>query len=171
LLLHAAVQQSIDISCPPGPQQQTRRTLLQRSTAGTDRWKDGRTPYRYTDPAAYYKREVSINSLQPQTFVALLAAYVALVAERVEGGLGNTTAGSQAWLALCTQRLHTASGHNGTYSHRQQQLQHDQLRWKGQEREFMCSAPTVHDARKHEALSCRRDVRTQTTASVLRRRS
>jgi len=110
LLLHAAVQQSIDISCPPGPQQQTRRTLLQRSTAGTDRWKDGRTPYRYTDPAAYYKREVSINSLQPQTFVALLAAYVALVAERVEGGLGNTTADSQAWLALCTQRLHTASG-------------------------------------------------------------
>jgi len=26
----------IDISCPPGPQQQTRRTLLQQSIAGTD---------------------------------------------------------------------------------------------------------------------------------------
>jgi len=30
-----AVQQSIDISRPPGPQQQTRRTLLQRAN-GTD---------------------------------------------------------------------------------------------------------------------------------------
>jgi len=29
------VQQSIDISCLPGPQQQTRRTLLQWSIAGT----------------------------------------------------------------------------------------------------------------------------------------
>jgi len=35
LLLRAAVQQSINISCPPGPQQQTRRTLLQRSIDGT----------------------------------------------------------------------------------------------------------------------------------------
>jgi len=30
-----AVQQSIDISYPPGPQQQTRRTLLQRAN-GTE---------------------------------------------------------------------------------------------------------------------------------------
>jgi len=30
----------IDISCTPGPQQQTRRTLLQRSKAGTDRQTD-----------------------------------------------------------------------------------------------------------------------------------
>jgi len=35
-----AVQQSIDISYPPGPQQQTRRTLLQRAN-GTDRQTDG----------------------------------------------------------------------------------------------------------------------------------
>jgi len=40
-----AVQQSIDISFPPGPQQQTRRTLLQlangREKEGqTDRWTD-----------------------------------------------------------------------------------------------------------------------------------
>ena len=34
-----AVQQSIDISYPPGPQQQTRRTLLQRAN-GTDRRTD-----------------------------------------------------------------------------------------------------------------------------------
>jgi len=36
-----AMQQSTDIACPPeptlNPQQQTRRTLLQRSIAGTDR--------------------------------------------------------------------------------------------------------------------------------------
>jgi len=38
-----AGQQSIDISCPPGAQLQTRRTLLQRSIDGTDRQTDGRT--------------------------------------------------------------------------------------------------------------------------------
>jgi len=31
-----SVQQSIDISCPRGTQQQTHRTLLQRSIDGTD---------------------------------------------------------------------------------------------------------------------------------------
>jgi len=45
---------------PPGPQQQTRRPLLQRSTVRTqrhgqtDRQIDGRTLYRDTDPTAYY---------------------------------------------------------------------------------------------------------------------
>jgi len=39
----------------PGAQQQTRRRLLQRSVDGTD----GRTPYRYTDPAAYYASSVN----------------------------------------------------------------------------------------------------------------
>jgi len=34
------MQQLIDISWLPGPQQQTRRMLLQRSIAGTDRQKD-----------------------------------------------------------------------------------------------------------------------------------
>jgi len=48
-----AVQESIDISCPPGPQQQTRRTLLQRSIGGTDKRTDRRTPYRYIDLVAY----------------------------------------------------------------------------------------------------------------------
>jgi len=38
-----AVPQSIDISCQPGPQQQTRRTLLQLANG----------IYRYTNPAAY----------------------------------------------------------------------------------------------------------------------
>jgi len=37
------VQQSIDISCPPGTQQQTRRTPLLRSIDETDRQTDGRT--------------------------------------------------------------------------------------------------------------------------------
>jgi len=36
-----AVQQSIDISCAPGAQQQTHRTPLLRSTDGTDRRTDG----------------------------------------------------------------------------------------------------------------------------------
>jgi len=43
-----AVQQSIDISNPPGPQQQTHRTLLQRAN-GTEKRTDGRTPYRFQD--------------------------------------------------------------------------------------------------------------------------
>ena len=34
------MQPGIDISCSPGPQQQTRRTLLQRSITGTDRRTD-----------------------------------------------------------------------------------------------------------------------------------
>ena len=48
-----ARQQSIDISCSPGPQQQTRRTLLQQANGTdkqTDRQADGRTPYRFIDP-------------------------------------------------------------------------------------------------------------------------
>jgi len=53
-----AVQQSIDISYPPGPQQQTRRTLLQRAN-GTDR-ADGRTLYSYIDPAPHTMRAVPI---------------------------------------------------------------------------------------------------------------
>jgi len=47
-----AVQQSIDISYPPGTQQQTRRTLLQQMNC-TDR---RRTPY--VDLAAYYASSV-----------------------------------------------------------------------------------------------------------------
>ena len=45
------IEQSIDIASPRGPQQQTRRTLLQRSIDGTDRQTDRRTLHRYTDPA------------------------------------------------------------------------------------------------------------------------
>jgi len=41
-----AVQQSIDIFCLPGPQQQTRRTPLQRSTTGTI--------YRYSERISFY---------------------------------------------------------------------------------------------------------------------
>jgi len=50
------VQQSIDISCPPGAQQQTRRTLLQRSIAGTDRETDTVPLHRH---AAYYASSVN----------------------------------------------------------------------------------------------------------------
>jgi len=41
LLALSIGQQSIDISCRPGTQQQTRRTLLRWSIDGTDRWTDG----------------------------------------------------------------------------------------------------------------------------------
>ena len=47
-----AVQQSRNFSCQLGAQQQTRRTLLQRSIAGTDR-RSWRTPCRYIDPVTY----------------------------------------------------------------------------------------------------------------------
>ena len=55
------VQQSINIFCPPRPQQQTRRTLLQR-TNGTDRRTDERAPYRFIDPAPQTMRTVPINA-------------------------------------------------------------------------------------------------------------
>ena len=42
------------------PQQQTRRTLLQRAN-GTDRQTDGRTPYRFMDPALRNMRTVPIK--------------------------------------------------------------------------------------------------------------
>jgi len=56
-----AVQQSIDISYPPSPQQQTHRTLLQR-TNGTDRQTDGRTDGHraVTDRAPHTMRLVPI---------------------------------------------------------------------------------------------------------------
>jgi len=55
-----AVQQSIDISYPPGPQQQTRRTLLQRAD-GTARRTDGQTPYRFIDHASRTMRAVTVR--------------------------------------------------------------------------------------------------------------
>ena len=36
-------------------------TLLQRSTVGADRRTNGRTPYRYIDPAAYYASSVNYH--------------------------------------------------------------------------------------------------------------
>jgi len=46
-LLAVDVQQSIDISCPPSPQQQTRRSGVRRPNDGTDGQTDGQTPDRY----------------------------------------------------------------------------------------------------------------------------
>ena len=69
LLAFAAVRRaaatSIDISCPPGPQQQTRRTLVQRSIDGTDRRTDGRTLYRHADPAAHRASRVDKTKTLP----------------------------------------------------------------------------------------------------------
>ena len=56
---------------PPGPQQQTRRTLLLRSTDGTDRHTDRRTPYRYIQPSAYYASSVN----NPLAWRKVTAAY------------------------------------------------------------------------------------------------
>jgi len=50
-----------DISCPPGPQQQTRRTLLQRAN-GTDRWRTDAVPL-YRPCSAYCTG--SANKLDP----------------------------------------------------------------------------------------------------------
>jgi len=62
LRLHAgaarAAQQSIDISYWPGPQQQTRRTLLQRANESYET--DRRTPYHVIDPAPYTTRALTI---------------------------------------------------------------------------------------------------------------
>ena len=56
------LQQSIDMSRPPGAQQQTRRTPVLRSIDGTNIRTDGRTLDRFTDLApqsAYYADSVS----------------------------------------------------------------------------------------------------------------
>jgi len=51
------------ICLPACPQQQTCRTPRLRCKRGqTDRRTDGRTPYRYIDPAAYYASSVNNRS-------------------------------------------------------------------------------------------------------------
>ena len=54
------LQQSINISCPPGPQQQTCRTLLHQ-TNGTNGLTEGRTSYRFIDPAPHTMRTGRVN--------------------------------------------------------------------------------------------------------------
>ena len=54
----SAVQQSTDIFYQPGPQQQTRRALPQR-TNETYRQTDGRKPNRFTDPVLRSKKSKS----------------------------------------------------------------------------------------------------------------
>jgi len=56
-----AVQQLINISWPPGPQQQTRRSGVWLPNVATDRQTDGRAPYRYIDPAPHTMRAVRIT--------------------------------------------------------------------------------------------------------------
>ena len=56
---------SVDVSCPPAPQQQTRRRRVPREHDGTDgktdRRTDGRTPDSFIDPALHTAPAVSIN--------------------------------------------------------------------------------------------------------------
>jgi len=56
-----AVQQSIGISCAPGPQPAAGLLLWAHAMAGTDGRTDGRTPYRYTDPAPHIMLAVPIS--------------------------------------------------------------------------------------------------------------
>jgi len=55
-----AVQQSIDISWPPGPQQQTRRGSVRPPNDGTDRQTDARQFRRHC--SAYYASSVNRRS-------------------------------------------------------------------------------------------------------------
>jgi len=73
------VQQSINIACPRDAQQQTRRTLLQRSTDGTDRQTDRQTLYRYRDPAAYYASSINNCQLSAVQFSAMRANWPLLL--------------------------------------------------------------------------------------------
>jgi len=51
-LLAVVLQQSINICCSPGPQQQTHRNGVRQPNNGTDGQTDGRTPDRYIYLAA-----------------------------------------------------------------------------------------------------------------------
>ena len=55
------MQQSIDISCPSGPQQLTRRRSGRRPNDGTDSRTDGRTLGSFIDSAAHTMRAVTIT--------------------------------------------------------------------------------------------------------------
>jgi len=78
-----------------GPQQQTR--LKMRSMDGTDIRTDGRTPYRYIDPAAYFAR--SVNNL----LFALILDAVHCV-NKMKTGLQTVLFGQYFTIILCTQR-------------------------------------------------------------------
>jgi len=59
------VQQSIDIACPPGPTVANPPNAVVAAKMGqTDRRTDGRTPYPYIDPAAYYAGSVKFNKVR-----------------------------------------------------------------------------------------------------------
>jgi len=73
------VQQSIDISCPSGPQQQTHRTLLQRSIDGTDRQTDGRA---VTQTLTHTLRAVSVTHISSSDLDATLSERFAVAAAR-----------------------------------------------------------------------------------------
>jgi len=76
---------STDISCPPGAQQQTRRTPQRLSNDGTDRRTDGRTWDRYVEPAAHTVRAVAMIVLSSDSRgggVAVISACVSIIVGR-----------------------------------------------------------------------------------------
>jgi len=95
-LLLSAGRAAIDRYLLPvhGPQQQTR--LKMRSMDGTDRRTDGRTPYRYIDPAAYFAR--SVNNL----LFALILDTVHCV-NKMKTGVQTVLFGQYFTIILCTK--------------------------------------------------------------------
>ena len=61
LLLSAGMQQTVDISCPPGAQQLTCSSGVRRVNDGTDRQTDGRTVDRSVDPSARTMRALPMT--------------------------------------------------------------------------------------------------------------
>jgi len=67
LLSAGAMQQSIDISRPPGAEQQTRRSGMRQSNDGTDGQTGRRTLDSFIDPAAHATRTLS-SAVRPDDF-------------------------------------------------------------------------------------------------------
>ena len=94
-----AMQQSIDISCPPGPEQQTQ----QWSAAGKqwDKRTDGRTPDQYIGPAQHTTRVVPISAnVKPAEFwttagITMLQNNTHTHTHPFNGSLSGTTRASQ----------------------------------------------------------------------------
>jgi len=85
-----AVQQSTNIFCPPGPQQQTRCSGVRRPNDETDR-RDGQAPGRFIDPATHTIRAVSIDrpilyTAQEVLIILALILYTLITAKTLSSG-------------------------------------------------------------------------------------
>ena len=76
---------SIDISCPPGAQQQTHSSAVQQANDGTEAQTDRRTPDRYIEPAAYSMQAVPVKGVITR-FERIMCAYLLLIDLHRVGG-------------------------------------------------------------------------------------